>query len=137
HGERNHFSRWLKARTEFGLAHELRPRRTSEFPTIEHLRRTLIASIGEWRRRQSLGIIADFDRHAFDGSGNFYRIGGGSLGGKARGLAFVRQLLHQARAEDSVPGVRIAVPPAVVLGTEIFDRFLEEEGLRDFAITCD
>src|SRR5207245_10251681 len=27
HAERNHFSRWFKARTEFALAHELRPRK--------------------------------------------------------------------------------------------------------------
>ena len=136
-GERNHFSRWLKARTEFGLAHELRPRRTSEFRTIEDLRRTLIASIAEWRRLQARGIISDFDRDTFDATGNFYRIGGGSLGGKARGLAFVRQLLHQARVEDAFPGVRISVPPAVVLGTEIFDRFLDEAGLRDVAINSE
>ena len=134
HGERNHFSRWLKARTEFGLAHELRPRRTSEFATIEDLRRTLIESIAEWRRLQARGIIVDFDRESFDETGNFHRIGAGSLGGKARGLAFVRQLLHQARVESAFPGVRISVPPAVVLGTEVFDQFLEEAGLRDFAI---
>ena len=32
HAGRNHFSRWLKARTEFALAHELRPRQAERLP---------------------------------------------------------------------------------------------------------
>ena len=38
HAERNHFSNWLKARTEFWLAHKLRPRKVSDFPTVDGLR---------------------------------------------------------------------------------------------------
>ena len=34
HGERNHFSNWLKARTEFWLAHRLRPRKVSDYPSV-------------------------------------------------------------------------------------------------------
>ena len=45
HAERNHFSKWLKARTEFWLAHKLRPRKVSEFETIVDLRDDLITSI--------------------------------------------------------------------------------------------
>ena len=33
HAERNHFSNWLKARTEFWLAHKVRPRKVSDFPS--------------------------------------------------------------------------------------------------------
>ena len=32
HAERNHFSSWLKARTEFWLADKLRPRKVSDYP---------------------------------------------------------------------------------------------------------
>src|SRR5208337_3824140 len=39
HSQRNHFSRWLRARTEFALAQKLRPRKVSDFPTLEDLRR--------------------------------------------------------------------------------------------------
>ena len=35
HAARNHFSSWLKARTEFALADELRPRKVSDFPDPE------------------------------------------------------------------------------------------------------
>src|SRR5439155_23937577 len=80
HAERNHFSKWLKARTEFAVAHTLRPRKVSDFPTIEGLRQDLIGSIQSYRERRSRGVIADFDRNAFDPAAGFSRIGGGSLG---------------------------------------------------------
>jgi hypothetical protein len=49
HSERNHFSHWLRARTEFALAQKLRPRKVSDFPDHEALRRDLIESIGHGR----------------------------------------------------------------------------------------
>jgi hypothetical protein len=134
HGERNHFSNWLKARTEFALAHKLRPRQVSDFATLEDLRRDLIRSLQEYREERNRGIVADFDATTFDVSTSFSRIGGGSLGGKARGLAFVNRLLHDHDVETRFPGVRIAVPPSVVLGTDVFDEFLAQGDLRDFAI---
>ena len=135
HGGRNHFSSWFRARTEFALAHQLRPRRLSDYPTIEDLRRDLVDSIAEYRREQGETLVADFDRHSFDPRSNFFaRIGGGSLGGKARGLAFVRYLLNYHRIGRRFPGVHIAVPPAVVLATDCFDRFLAEHQLVEFAL---
>jgi CheY-like chemotaxis protein len=138
HGERNHFSTWLIARTEFALAHRLRPRRVSEFPSLEHLRRDLIGSIAEYRREQGEALVNDFDRAGFDASSHFFsRIGGGSLGGKARGLAFVRRLLQQHDVRHRFPRVRVEVPSAIVLATGVFDRFLAENDLLDFAINTD
>jgi CheY-like chemotaxis protein len=135
HGERNDFSRWLTSRTEIALAHKLRPRKLADFATLEHLRRDLIESIAEYRREQHEILIADFDRKTFDGTGNFFaRIGGGSLGGKARGLAFLRYLLNYDRAERRFPGVHIAVPPAVVLATDCFDQFLNRNRLLELAL---
>lgn len=135
HSERNHFSRWLMARTEFVLAQKLRPRKVSDFATIEHLRRDLVESIVEYRREQSQLLIGEFHAAAFQPSeAPFLRIGGGSLGGKARGLAFVRHLLHRHRLARRFAGVRITVPPSVVLGTDVFDRFVGENDLLDFAV---
>jgi len=137
HAERNHFSRWLKARTEFSLAHELRPRRLSDYPSVQALRESMISAIAEYRREQSHTLVADFDRATFDMSGDFYRIGGGSLGGKARGLAFVRRLIGEHGLRRRFETVEVAVPPTAVLGTDIFDRFLDENDLRNFAIECE
>jgi CheY-like chemotaxis protein len=134
HGQRNHFSRWLKARTEFALAYRLRARKVSDFATIEDLRQDLIASIHEYRREQNRGIVADFDAENFDPDAGFCRVGGGSLGGKGRGLAFSAFLLEEYDVPSRFPGVAIHVPPAIVLGTEVFDRFLDLDGLRDAAI---
>lgn len=137
HAARNHFSAWLKARTEFELAHQLRPRRVSDFPTVEALRDDLIRAIREYRRQRSRHTIADFDRATFDASSTFSRIGGGSLGGKARGLAFVNYLLAQYPMAERFPGVQIAVPPSVVLGTDAFDEFLEANDLGALALHGD
>jgi CheY-like chemotaxis protein len=136
HSERNHFSNWLKARTEFALAHKLRPRKVSDFPDLEALRRDLIESIAEYRRERHRGSIADFDPSTFDATDSFCRIGGGSLGGKARGLAFVRRLLERRWKPEESADVRVLVPPAVVLATDVFDEFLELNDLRDFAMEC-
>jgi CheY-like chemotaxis protein len=137
HAERNHFSRWLRARTEFALARKLRPRKVSDFADLEELRRDLIDSIAEYRQEQNQVLIGDFNASRFTLTDTFFlRIGGGSLGGKARGLAFVRHLLHRHRTALSFPGVRIAVPPAVVLATDVFDQFVSENKLLEFAIHC-
>jgi hypothetical protein len=138
HSQSNHFSHWLMARTEFSLAAKLRPRKVSDFATPEHLRLDLIESINDYRREQNEVLIGDFKPETFKPSdSSFLRIGSGSLGGKARGLAFVRHLLRTRRIARRFPGVRISVPPAVVIATDQFDQFLAENNLGDFALHCD
>ncbi len=135
HAGRNHFSHWLMARTEFALAQKLRPRKVSDFADTEHLRRDLIESIAEYRREQGQVLIGEFNPATFQPADAFFlQIGGGSLGGKARGLAFIRHLLHQRRIASRYPSVRIGVPATLVLTTEIFDSFLRDNDLLDFAI---
>jgi hypothetical protein len=137
HGQRNHFSHWLMARTEFALARKLRPRKVSDFASHEDLRRDLIESIAEYRDEQSRVLIGDFQGSTFKPTeATFLRIGGGSLGGKARGLAFVRHLLHRHAVHRRFPGTRIMVPPTVVVATDVFDRYLAQNNLLDFAMHC-
>jgi CheY-like chemotaxis protein len=134
HAERNHFSKWFKARTEFALAERLRPRKLSDFETVDHLREELLRAIREQRQQTSRGVVVDFDRETFNPQTTLCRLGGGSLGGKARGLAFVDLLLNESRVAEQFPGTRVVVPAGVVLGTDVFDEFLERNGLRDFAL---
>lgn len=137
HGRGNHFSRWLKARTEFALAHALRPRKLADYNNdSEALRADLIQSLAHYRFERSQTVVADFVRATFDLGSDFYRIGGGSLGGKARGLAFVRRLISLHGLRERFPGVRISIPTTAVLGTDVFDRFLDSNDLRSFAIDC-
>jgi CheY-like chemotaxis protein len=132
HVERNHFSNWLKARTEFWLAHKLRPHKLSDFPTLEALRDDLIASLKSYREMRQRGIITDFTRDTFDSSWGFARIGGGSMGGKARGLSFINTLLQNTTLHEQFSDVEIFVPATVVLGTDVFDHFVGD--LRQFAL---
>ena len=138
HAERNHFSHWLMARTEFALAQRLRPRKISDFGTLANLRRDLITSIAEYRREQSQALIGEFNAASFQPDEAFFlQIGGGSLGGKARGLAFIRHILRLRGLDRAFPGIRIAVPPTLVLTTTIFDNFLADNGLLDLALHGD
>jgi len=137
HGQHNHFSHWLMARTEFALAAKLRPRKVSDLASGEHLRRDLIESIRTYRREQNEVLIGDFKAESFEPApSSFLRLGFGSLGGKARGLAFARHLLRTRRLARRFPGVHIAVPASVVLATDVFDKFVTENDLLDFALHC-
>ncbi len=137
HAERNHFSNWLKARTEFWLAHQLRPRKVTDYPSLPALRQDLISSLHFYRQMQQRGLITDFVKETFDPSSSFARIGGGSLGGKARGLGFLNILINNYNVRDKFAGVQIFVPSGVVLGTDVFDQFLDENDLRNFAMSCE
>ena len=136
HAEHNHFSNWLKARTEFWLADKLRPRKVSDYPSVEALRQDLISSLREYRQLRQRGIITDFSKETFLPGSSFARIGGGSLGGKARGLGFVNVLLNNFDMRERFEDARISVPPAIVCGTEVFDKFLDANNLRNFALNA-
>jgi CheY-like chemotaxis protein len=135
HAGRNHFSHWLMARTEFAVAQKLRPRKVSDFASVEVLRHNLIDAITSYRREQSQTLVGDFNAATFQAADPFFlRIGDGSLGGKARGLAFARHLLHPKHMPRRFSGVRISVPRTVVLATDVFDRFISDNDLHDFAM---
>ncbi len=134
HAERNHFSNWLKARTEFLLAYKLRPQKVTDFKSIDEIRQALISYLQEYRVSQQRGAIVDFDPENFDSEATFARIGGGSLGGKGRGLAFAGTLINSYDTTYKFKSVRIFVPPSVILATDVFDRFMELNDLSDFAI---
>jgi CheY-like chemotaxis protein len=134
HGERNHFSNWLKARTEFLLAYKLRPQKVSDYASVADMRRYLIQCLSDLRVAQQQGSVVDFDPKTFDPAASFARIGGGSLGGKGRGLAFVNSMIYNYLLTDHFEGVKVSVPPTVVLGTDAFDRFMDENGLHRVAL---
>jgi len=137
HGEGNHFSKWLKARTEFWLAHKLRPREVSEFDTIVELKSLIISSIKEYIDARQRGVITDFDKENFDPNNSFARIGWGSLGGKARGLGFINTLIMNYHMRNKFKNIEIFVPSAIVISTDVFDYFLEKNDLENFALNED
>jgi CheY-like chemotaxis protein len=134
HAERNHFSNWLKARTEFWLAHRLRPRKITDFDSVDGLRNELINSLRLYRDIQQRGVITEFRKETFDPRNSFARVGLGSLGGKARGLGFINTLITNYHVDQKFEDVEISVPSAVVVATDVFDRFLDRNDLERFAL---
>ena len=131
HCNRNDFSRWLFARTEMDLAAEVRPLSDEDFSDGLSHRRHLIDVIAKQRKRRQKGIVADFDPADADFDTEFFKIGKGSLGGKARGLAFVASLLRQNPDIDTTySGVDIMVPQTLVITTDGFESFVEDNQLR-------
>ncbi|MBN1771556.1 MAG: histidine kinase [Deltaproteobacteria bacterium] len=137
HAQRDHFSHWLKARTEFLLAARLKPHKVTEYATTADMRRYLIEQLRENRLANYRGVVVDFDPQDLETSVNIARLGHGSIGGKARGLAFIAMLVKQFGLRDWFPDVRLVVPGSIVLCTSIFDRFIEDNRLQEFALSCE
>ncbi len=133
HASRNHFSNWCMARTEFALAVRMRPVTVDEFPSIEGLRQYLIDSFSQLYAETRRGVVADF-AHEFDAKSGFARIGTGSMGGKGRGLGFINAWLAR-RGGVEQDGVRLYVPAAAVIGTDIFEQFMHENHLSALALS--
>jgi DNA-binding NarL/FixJ family response regulator len=134
HCDRNDFSRWLFARTEITLASKVRPLRDADFQSVESHREYLISIIRARRSRRQKGIVVNFEAGDFDLDAEFFKVGKGSLGGKARGLAFVANLLQRVRdIHDKFPGITLCIPQSLVITTEGFDTFVAENDLKRFA----
>ena len=130
HAQRNDFSRWLFTRTETVLASNLRDLRVDDFENIEALRRFLVKLIHARRRARQRGIVVDFAADDFDLMTDFFKIGQGSLGGKARGLAFLLSLLNENRSlSKKYADIQLDVPQTLVITTEVFDEFIENNRL--------
>ena len=134
HVNRNHFSRWLMARSEVTLASRFRHFTVSDFSNINEIRKFLIANIKALRIARQKGVVVSFDPENFDPDIDFFKIGSGSLGGKARGLAFLAKLLrsHPSLIEK-FGSVKVTLPKTLVITTEGYDSFLSENHLEIFS----
>jgi CheY-like chemotaxis protein len=131
HTSRNDISRWLFARTEIMLASKVRPIRDDDFEDSANHRQYLISIIQVRRSRRQKGVVVNFEAGEFDLDTEFFKIGKGSLGGKARGLAFVSNLLQRLpEFHKKYEDVNILIPQTMVITTEGFDTFVEENDLK-------
>lgn len=134
HARRNHISIWLRARTEFELADELRPKKVSDFASIGEMIEYLADEVGDLLDRNRAGNITDLSSYSEGADTAFIRIGSGSLGGKARGIAFVNALLSRSDIPERYEGVQIRTPMTFVVCTDAYEEFLETNDLQRFAI---
>ncbi|MBW2467108.1 MAG: phosphoenolpyruvate synthase/pyruvate phosphate dikinase, partial [Deltaproteobacteria bacterium] len=131
HAENNHFSNWVMARSEIGLASKMHESRIQDFDSVEELRRTLIEQVHAVRIFREKGGIAHFAERDFDAEiMHFVKIGHGSMGNKALGLAFMSLQFHNNRwLSDKYPQFDISIPPTLVITTEGFRAFMEQNNL--------
>jgi len=126
HSRHNDFSRWFFARTEFELADRLRPMSEKDFASPELLRLGVIQMIRARREQRQKGIVANFNPKDFDPGTDFFKIGKGSMGGKARGLAFLFSILNRIPGlAEKYPGVDFSMPRTLGISTEGFDSFVK------------
>jgi len=136
HTSQNHLSKWLYARGLFPLARAIRRINKSHFSSVAEHRTALVNLIRDYRTLLGQGVVAHFDASTYSDAIGFARIGEGSLGGKARGLAFMNSMLVKYREYDKYDGVRITIPRSVVIATAWFDEFIRLNGL-EYVITQD
>jgi len=135
HATRNHFSKWLNARALFPVAQMFKYIRKEDFETMDEMRRFLYIAISSFRLGKGRGVIAKFDKTNYDEYQVFSRIGDASIGGKARGLAFINRLIKTYKLFNKFPGVLITIPRTVVLSTDIFDEFMDHNNLYSAALS--
>ena len=135
HAVRNHFSKWIMSRSEISLGTQIRDVQSSDFTSVEEMREFVISNIQTLRKWQQKGVVARFNPNNYDADINdFAKIGQGSLGGKARSLAFMSVLLHQdSEIYEKYPDVNIKIPRSLVLCTDVFEHFVSENQLRYLA----
>lgn len=135
HATRNHFSKWLNARALFPVAQMFKYIRKEDFETMDEMRRFLYVAISSFRLGKGRGVIAKFDKSSYDEYQVFSRIGDASIGGKARGLAFINRIIKTHKLFNKFPDVLITIPRTVVLSTDIFDEFMDHNNLYTVALS--
>ncbi len=129
------FSRWLKARALFSISRLFEGINASDFKTATELKMYVHDTISWYRFNSARGVIAKFYRDDYDKYLLFTRLGDGSLGGKARGLAFIDNLISRNNLRNKYPNLHITIPRTLVITTEVFDQFMETNQLYEIAMS--
>lgn len=76
--------------------------------------------------------LQEFHRDFFDPERRSTFIGEGSIGGKAQGLVFIRDILAAAFPPEKKIILDLNIPAFTVVRTDVFDAFIERNDLRRF-----
>jgi len=79
--------------------------------------------------------VPPFERKFFESGEPFMRIGSGALGGKAQGLVDARSVLDAWPSSERSYDLDVEIPTTTVLTTELFDAFMERNGLYEIALS--
>lgn len=76
--------------------------------------------------------IPYFDRDLFGSKETFTKIGNGLIGGKASGLAYIKNKILIEIDKSKYPLIEFNIPTLTILTTDIFDRFMQINNLYEF-----
>ena len=127
---KNMLSKWLMARGLFTLGMRFREVNDNFFDNVPAMRAYISQQIHDFHTLTSRGVIAHFDAPNYDRHIWFARMGEGSLGGKARGLAFLNSLIYKHLLSERYPGIKVSIPRTIVVATDYFDQFILENDLQ-------
>ena len=127
---KNMLSKWFMARGLFTLGERFRTVLETQFGTVSDLRAYVSQQIHDFHTLTSRGVIAHFDSSSYERHVWFARMGDGSLGGKARGLAFLNNLVYKYHLSERYPEIKVSIPRTVVIATDYFDQFILENDLQ-------
>ena len=134
HAHRHDFSRWFRARTEFEVAEDMRERETGSYYNLKGFREYMIDSMERYFRKYQRGLIVDFGTSKLNFENSFTRLGSGSLGGKARSVAFFRSLIANSDLQKKYPDVSFKIPISFAICSEVFEEFMHSNDLQDMAV---
>ncbi|MCF7822646.1 MAG: hypothetical protein K9N35_00590 [Candidatus Marinimicrobia bacterium] len=136
HARRDHFSNWLAVRGHFDLADYLKPLNIEDFEDPEEFRNILIKAVTQQVEHPQFDKVGYFNPDTYDPALKAVRIGGGSIGGKARGLAFLAAHLRRFDFNQEYSQIKVDVPQFLVIATDVYDRFLKVNNLRVKALAA-
>ncbi len=134
HLSHNHFSRFFFSRAMFPPAQILKKIDLFEYTDMERARKLIADLIATYRKMKNEGVVAIYQKERFDEYANFARIGNGSLGGKGRGLAFMGTMIKRY-PRFSNDNFSVNIPKTVVIATDVFDEFMEQNDLYPIALS--
>ena len=139
HARANHFSTWLVARGEVRFARIVRAMSPDDFETTDAVRAFLIASLDKINEDKTRGSIPLLDssylHNASSGSSRkkLVRLGGGSIGGKGRGLAFISSLIDNLAFTNLKEKMEIRLPYTAFIGIDEFEKFMDRNNMWGFS----
>jgi len=137
HADRQDFSNWLMARSEFVLAMKLQHHKVLDFPNIDAVRAFLAEIFSGFLHNRQRGQVTEYSHGSNLLTRDFIRIGTGSMGGKSRGIAFVSHQLANSPLHEKYPNIKIMVPWTAVICTDYYDRFCSNNNLRESALAAE
>ena len=134
HGSYNHFSTWLMARGEISYAKILLKYSLDDFETLDQLRSFLLENLNKIKKARARGNIPMLDSAEHNlPDHKLVLLGGGSLGGKGRGLVFIDSLIENLAFTNLQEKMEIKLPYTAFIGIDEFENFMEQNDLWGFS----